>query len=69
MNDTVETLFDAYLEGEGMTELNKELREVSSGLDAKLAAGTLTCEDLAEYEAVAAHAAFYAGFNAAKELI
>lgn len=69
MNETVETLFDAYLEGEGMTELNEALRKVSTGLDAKLAAGTLTSEDLAEYEAAAAHAAFYAGFNAAKELI
>lgn len=65
MNNTVETLFNAYLEGEGMTDLNKTLSEVSGEVDKRMENGALTCEDLAGYEEAAARAAFYAGFNAA----
>lgn len=65
MNNTVETLFNAYLEGEGMTDLNKTLSEVSGEVDKRMENGVLTSEDLAGYEEAAARAAFYAGFTAA----
>ena len=64
---TVEELYEAYLEGEASmrTEYDGELRKVSAALDDKVELGTITNEDLAEYEAAVAQAAFYAGYQAA----
>lgn len=64
---TVEELYEEYLEGdESMkTEYDGELRKISAALDDKVEQGTITNEDLAEYEAAATQAAFFAGFRAA----
>ena len=64
---TVEELYEEYLEGdESMeTEYDGELRKISAALDDKVEQGTITNEDLAEYEAAATQAAFFAGYQAA----
>ena len=47
------------------TEYDGELRKVSAALDDKVEQGTITNEDLADYEAAATQAAFFAGYQAA----
>ena len=56
----IETLYNDYLEGNIAlkSEYDSALAKVSSELDSKLAAGTLTSEDLANYEESAVHAGF-----------
>lgn len=63
----VEILYEAYLEGDASmkTEYDEELSKVSAALDDKVELGIITNEDLAEYEAAATQAAFYAGYQAA----
>lgn len=63
---TVEELYEEYLEGDASmkTECDGELRKVSAALDDKVERGTITNEDLAEYEAAATQAAFFAGYQA-----
>ena len=63
----VEELYEAYLEGDATmkTEYDGKLRKVSAALDDKVEQGTITNEDLADYEAAATQAAFFAGYQAA----
>lgn len=70
MKKSIELSYEAYLNGTGDTdgECSETLRRVSAETETKLEAGTLTTADLGDYEEAAAHAAFYAGFLAAKNM-
>jgi hypothetical protein len=66
-NKPIEELYEEYLEGNATlkSEYDSTLAKVSSKMDEKLAKGTLTSEDFADYEESAVHAGFYAGYRAA----
>ena len=61
---TVETAFDQYMLGNAIRnkDADKELVEIDLSVSDKLADGTLTDDDLGDYELAARRAAFYAGY-------
>lgn len=63
----VDTLCGAYIDGDKpfQTEREEDVSIVSATLDGKVEAGTVSYEDLGEYEEAARRAGFYAGFKAA----
>lgn len=63
VNSQIEKLYEDYIETPVQNELEAALAELGGKLDECPA---VTPTDLAQYEEAARHAAFYAGFNAAR---
>lgn len=68
MNETIETLFENFLENRHTGELVDALHRVSAEIDAQIEAGAVDCDTIGEYELAATRYGFYAGFAAALEL-
>lgn len=67
MNDTIEALFEDFLDEKQTGELAEELRRISSMLDVQIKAGAVTHNAVADYECAAMRLGFYAGYAAALE--
>ncbi len=70
MNNVIESLYELYLDGHHpvLYGLDAELDRISGIMEDKLKAEALTCGDLGDYQAVAEHKAYYAGFLTAMDL-
>ena len=68
MNETIETLFEDFLEEHPAGELAAELHSLSAAIDEQIASGAVKQETIADYELAAMRMGYYAGFAAALEL-
>lgn len=68
MNETIETLFENFLETRHAGELVNELHRISREIDAQIEAGAVEHDTIGEYELAATRYGFYAGFAAALEV-
>ena len=68
MNETIETLFEDFLEEHPAGELAAELHRISAAIDEQIASGAVKQETIADYELAAMRMGYYAGFAAAMEL-
>ena len=68
MNETIEILFENFLETRHTGELVDELHRVSAEIDTQIETGAVDYDVIGEYELAATRYGFYAGFAAALEL-
>lgn len=68
MNETIEILFENFLENRHTGELVDELHRISYDVDAQIEAGAVDYDIIGAYELAATRYGFYAGFAAALEL-
>ena len=65
MNETIETLFDDFLEEHSAGELAAELHRISAAIDEQIASGAVKQETIADNALAAVRMGYYAGFAAA----
>ena len=70
-NKTMEIIYNEYIENltNEKDALHNAWREISGQTEKRLSEGNLKASDLGTYEETVAHAAFYAGFKAAMEMM
>ena len=66
--NTVETLFNNFLNAAPTGELAEAMHTISAAIDAQIAEGCVDPDTIADYEYSAAKYGFYAGFFAALSL-
>ena len=64
---TIDRLYSEYLDGELFVDKKAEddVSIMSASIDAKMQDGSLSCENIADYEEASRRAGFYAGYLAA----